>query len=98
LKQPKVIAELQEAIEAMHGCRALYSRTVHVREVSQGDVIWDGFVGVFALADCPKAKHCFAWSYREGGEAKTMEVLEIAPVDSPQTAVKAAIAARVRQK
>jgi hypothetical protein len=46
----------------------------------------------------PEAKHCFAWSYREGGEAKTMAVLEISPIDSPQTAVKAAIAARARQK
>jgi hypothetical protein len=82
----------------MHGCRALYSRTVHVREVSQGDVIWDGFVGVFAPGRLPEAKHCFAWSYREGGEAKTMAVLEISPIDSPQTAVKAAIAARARQK
>jgi hypothetical protein len=53
---------------------------------------------VFALADCPKAKHCFAWSYREGGETKTMAVLEISPIDSPQAAVKAAIAARARQK
>jgi hypothetical protein len=90
LKQPKDITELQEAIQAMHGCRALYSRTVHVREVSQGGVIWDGFVGVFALADCPKAKHCFAWSYREGGENKTMAVPEISPIDSPQAAIKAA--------
>jgi hypothetical protein len=92
LKQPKDITELQEAIQSMHGCRALYSRTEHVREDFDSAVVWDGFVRVFALLEYPKAKHCFAWSYRQGDETKTIAVLEIPPVDSPQAAVRAAIA------
>ena len=82
----------------MHGCKALYSRTVHVREVFQGEVAWDGFVRIFTVLECTKAKHCFAWSYREGDETKTVAVLEIPPVDSPEAAVKAAIDARARRK
>jgi hypothetical protein len=92
LKQPDEITELQEAIQSIYGCRALYSRTVHVREDFPEEVAWDGFVRVFSLLECPKAKHCFAWSYRQGKETKTIAVLEIPPVDSPQAAVRAAIA------
>jgi hypothetical protein len=98
LKQPEAITYLQDAIRSAHGCEAKYSRTVLVREVLQGDVAWDGFVRVFALFDCPQAKHCFAWSYREGKEIKTIAVLEIPPVDSPETAVKVANAAKAREK
>jgi hypothetical protein len=39
-----------------------------------------------------KAKYCYAWSYREGSETKYSAVLEIAPVDSSQSAVKAVTA------
>ena len=96
MKQPKDITELQDAIQSLHGCRALYSRTVHVREMFRGEVAWDGFVRVFALLECPKAKHCFAWSYQEGNEKKTIAVLEIPPVDSPEAAVRVAIVAKGR--
>jgi hypothetical protein len=98
LNQPEDITRLQEAIRSLHGCEAKYSRTVLVREVFQGDVTWDGFVRVFALINCPTAKNCFAWSHREGKEIKTVAVLEIPPVDSPEHAVKMAIAAKAREQ
>ncbi len=97
MKQPKEITELQKAVQAMHGCKALYSRTVYVREALTGEVARDGLVRVFALPDCPTAKHCFAWIYQEAGETKTMAILEIPPVDSPQAAVKIAIASKTRR-
>ena len=46
----------------------------------------------------PKAKRAYAWQYEEGKETKAVTVLEIPPADSPQTAVKVAIAAKARQK
>ena len=93
LNQPKHISHLQEAIQFLHGCEAKYSRTVLVRQAFPGEIGWDGFVRVFALIGCPKANHCFAWSYRDGNEIKTIAVLEIAPIDSAEAAVQASIAA-----
>ena len=98
MKQPEAITYLQDAIRSMHGCEAKYSRTVHLQDVFQGEVTWDGFVRIFALINCPTAKHCFAWSYREGEAIRTVAILEIPPVDSPENAVKAAIAAKSREK
>lgn len=51
----------------------------------------------FALVGYPKAKYAYAWTYREGNQNKTVVVLKIPPVDSPQTAVKVAIAAKARE-
>lgn len=98
LKQPEAISYLQDAIRSIHGCEAKYSRTVLIREAFRGDIAWDGFVRVFALIDCPTAKHCFAWRYRDGKEIKTFAVLEIPPVDSPEAAIKVAITKKAREK
>ena len=40
----------------------------------------------------PKAKRCYAWSFTEGKQTRFVTVLEIPPVESAQTAVRAAIA------
>jgi len=39
----------------------------------------------------------YAWSYREGDQTRSVSVLEIPPVDSPQSAVKVAIAAKAKK-
>jgi hypothetical protein len=39
-----------------------------------------------------------AWSYQHGEQKRTVAVLELPPVISPETAVKAAIAAKAREK
>ena len=88
--QPKEISDLQDAILAMHGCESIYRRTEWVSEAFQGKTAWDGLVSVFKLIDHSKAKYCYAWRYREGNETKSTAVLGIPPVDSPQSAVKAA--------
>jgi hypothetical protein len=49
---------------------------------------------VFALIGHPKAKYAYAWTYRDDNQNKTTVVLKIPPVDSPQTAVKIAIATK----
>jgi hypothetical protein len=46
----------------------------------------------------PKAKRCYAWSAVENGEPKYTTVLEIPPVDSPESAVKVAIAAKAKEQ
>jgi hypothetical protein len=37
----------------------------------------------------------FEWSYRDGDQTKSIAVLEVPPVESPQSAVKVAIAVLV---
>jgi hypothetical protein len=53
--------------------------------------VWEGDVGSFALTGHPKAKRCYAWSCQDRGKTQYVNVLEIPPVVSPQTAVQAAI-------
>jgi hypothetical protein len=46
----------------------------------------------------PKAQICYAWSYYDDkGETQYTTVLELPPVDSPESAVKVAIAASARK-
>jgi hypothetical protein len=61
-------------------------------------ITWEGVVEVFDITGHPKAKRCYAWVHNalnfETGkdEDQFVTVLEIPPVDSPQTAVRASIA------
>lgn len=97
--QREKIKMMQDAIRAVHGCESDdLGRVTYVRELFNGQVAWEGYVRHFRLIDHPKAKRCYAWSYQDGKETKTVAVLEIPPVDSPRTAVKVAIAAKAREK
>jgi hypothetical protein len=95
---PDKITELQVAIRAMHGCESRHVESVPVHEVFRGETAWRGTVEVFDLIGHAKAKRAYAWSYQDGDETKSTAVLEIPPVDSPESAVKVAIAAKARQK
>ena len=88
---------LQDAIRAMHGCESRFVASKPVREVFQGQTAWEGVVSQFDLVGHPRAKTCYAWAYRDGDKMRAIAVLEIPPVDSPETAVKVAIAAQARQ-
>ncbi len=95
---PKEITELKDAIRAAHGCESLHVESVPVKEVFEGETAWEGTVEVFDLVGHPKANRAYAWSYRDGDETKSIAVLHLAPVDSPQAAVKVAIASKARSK
>lgn len=95
---PKEITELKDAIRAMHGCESLHVESVPVVEVFERQTAWEGMVEVFDLVGHPKAKRAYAWTYRDGDQNKTIAVLEIPPVDSPEIAVKVAIAAKARRE
>lgn len=93
------LEQIAMAFKKMHHCGCVYERTVPVREVFQGKTAWEGDVEVFALIDHPKAKRGYAWGLQEpDGNCEITTVLEIPPVTSPQTAVKAAIVAAARQQ
>jgi len=71
---------------------------VPVVERFEGKTAWQGTVEVFVLIDHPKAQLAYAWMYREGDQDKTIAVLGRPPVDSPQSAVKVAIAAKAKEQ
>lgn len=91
------IERLRKAVETMHKCTARHAASELVIELFLGEVAWDGVVETFGLQGHPKAKRCHAWTYDEYGEAQYVTVLEIPPVDSAETAVRVAIAAKARQ-
>jgi len=92
------ISKIKDAIEVMHHCTARHVASEPVIELFNGEVAWDGVVETFRLVNHPKAQRCYAWSYEdEKGETQYTTVLELPPVDSPESAVKVAIAAQARR-
>jgi len=87
---------LREAIRAKHGCDSTRIESVPVIEKFDGKIVWEGTVEVFSLIGHSKAKRVYGWSYRDGNITRCITVLEIPPVDSPQSAVKVAIASKAR--
>ena len=83
---------MRGAVRRMHGTDSVHESTVVVVETFKGQTIWDGEVEVFRLLGHPKAKRCYAWVYRDDeGLEQFTAVLEVPPVDSAQTAVRAAL-------
>lgn len=94
------LEEIRKAIRAVHGCDSTFVKSTEVYDSFQGKPAWIGTVETFALIEHPAARTAYAWGYRDNGASpwEITTVLELPPVDSPQTAVKIAIAAHVRAK
>ena len=93
------IEELQTAILNLHGCTSQYVETVPVTETFHGETVWQGEVEVFDIRGHPKAIRVYAWGHVTGEKDQArryVAVLELPPVDSPQTAVKVAVAAEIK--
>ena len=91
------IERLKEAVEKAYECKARHVVSEPVDDLFQGEVAWDAVVAIFELEGHPKAKRCYAWSYIEDGEPQYTTMLEIPPVNSPESAVEVAIASKNRQ-
>ena len=89
------IPEIQLAVEKTVGCPARHIESVIVMEGWREQVVWEGEVEVFRLEGHPKAKRAYGWRDVDSGEFTA--VLEIPPVDSPNTAVRAAIVAKAKK-
>lgn len=92
------ISELRAAIRQLHGCQAYHAETVSVTESFQGEVVWQGEVEVFNLRGHPKAERAYAWAHDTDNGKRYVAVLKLPPVDSPQSAVKAAIVDEARKQ
>ena len=93
------VEELQAAILNLHGCTSTYIESVPVHEEFQGETVWQGEVEVFEIEGHPKAKRAYAWGHATGEDDQArryVAVLELPPVDSPQTAVKAAVMSEIK--
>jgi hypothetical protein len=98
--KPEYIDDLRAVIGKLHGCDSKHVESVPVHEVFQGQTAWQGVVEVFDLIGHPKAKRCYGWSHLDGQQdEKTnfVTVLEIPPVESPQTAVQVYIASEAKK-
>ena len=99
MNQDDYIDELKAVILNLHGATAKHVETVPVTEEFQGETIWQGQVEVFDIRGHPKAKKVYAWGHSTGDDdqgRRYVAVLELPPVTSPQTAVKAAIMGEIR--
>ena len=88
------IEELKAALLSLHGVQARHVETVPVTEEFQGETVWQGEVEVFDIDGHPKAKRAYGWGHATGDDdqgRRYVTVLEIPPITSPQTAVKASI-------
>ncbi len=93
------IAELQDAIRRLHGCESTHVETVPVTEMFRGETVWQGDVEVFNIRGHTRATRAYAWAHASGKNDKgtrIVTVLELPPVDSPESAVKVAVAAEIK--
>ncbi len=84
---------LRDAIRDLHHCDAAWVESVPVKETFKERTVWEGTVQVFDLTGHPTATRCYAWSHAVdySGTRRFVAVLHEDPVNSPATAVRAAI-------
>lgn len=93
MKREEYLRLLAMAFRDLHSCEAKHMATVPVKELFKGQTVWEGEVEVFMLLGHPKAKKGYAWAVQDGERSDITAVLEIPPVESPVTAVRASIVA-----
>jgi hypothetical protein len=89
----ELLADIRRAVERAGECEAQHVESVAVVEMFRGKTVWEGIVESFKLTGHPKAKRAYGWAYQDDEETRYVAVLELPPVDSANTAVRAAIAA-----
>lgn len=93
------IKELQGVIRKLHGVESTHRESVPVKEVFNGQTVWEGIVEVFDLHGHPKAPRVYAWTNETDDPANpkhNVTVLHIGPVTSAVNAVRAAIVQEFR--
>jgi len=93
------IEELRDAIRRLHGAEATHHASVPVKEIFNGQTVWDGIVEVFHLKGHPKTDTVYAWLHDTGDPEKPFRpvtVLHIHPALSPVAAVRAFIVQEFR--
>ncbi len=98
MTDPSGIPALEDAIRHMHGVESEHLETVHVREMHESALVWEGDIEVFQLARHPKAKRAYAWSEATTGtKRRFFVVLHMVGVDTPVAALRASLLADARR-
>ncbi len=95
------IEELRDAIRHLYHAEPIYVETVPIKEVFQGETVWEGEVEVFDLTDFAEANRVYAWAHDTDvadQPKRTVTVLHIPPVTSPEKAVRASIIKDYREQ
>ena len=88
--------KLVEAVRRTGKCQAFWIGSAQIKEVFEGDTIWEGDVHVYRLFDNLYTDQCYAWHYEnDGGEKEYATVLAVPPVNSPEAAVRVFIDSRI---
>jgi hypothetical protein len=93
------IEELKDVIRKLHGVESTHRESVPVKEVFNGETVWEGIVEVFDLIGHPKAATVYAWTNETGDPENPkhhVTVLHLGPIRSAAEAVKAAIVQEFR--
>jgi hypothetical protein len=93
------IEELREVIRKLHGAEATHCVSVPVKEVFNGQTIWEGIVEVFDLHGHPTAERVYAWSHETDNPdnpKRHVTVLHGGHITSALDAVRAAIVQEFR--
>ena len=87
--------EVETAVERLHDCKASFIEDVVVVEKLGDKTAWSGTVSVYRLDGHPTATRAYAWFSPIEGSTKRRyyAVLHVAPVVSPEKAVRASIVA-----
>lgn len=95
------IEELQDVIRRLHGTESTHVETVPVKEVFEGQTVWEGEVEVFDLHDHPQTSRVYAWAHDTDDADRPrrhVTVLHIPPATSPKNAVKASIVSDYKEQ
>ena len=95
LNKQDYLDRLQVTIMQLHDCGAVWRASVPIREVFQGETLWEGDVEVFDLTGHPKAKRCYAWTH--GDPEEFITILELPPVTDAQSAVKVGASYQIKK-
>jgi hypothetical protein len=81
-------------IQRLHGVEATHHESVPVKEMFNGETVWEGIAEVFHLKGHPKTDTAYAWLYDTGDPDqpfRPVTVLHIHPAPTPIAAVRAFI-------
>ena len=92
------VDQLKHAVESQHGGAATFTGSVPVKEMYEGQTVWEGVVHIFSLDNHHSATIAYAWSSPIEGSTKRryFAVLHLGGIRGPQDAVRAAIVAEHR--
>ena len=93
------LGRLQQVIRDLHGLESEHIDAVEVIERFEGQTVWQGRVEVFRVRGHSRATHAYAWTYADhDGKLHHLAVLGVPPVDTPQKAVQATVAAHAKAR